>query len=195
MASRLQRAASQLPYLPRALTLVWAAAPAWAAAWGALLVAQGLRPAATVYLTKARVDSLVRVVGAGLAWATVRPVLMTALLMGDVMLVSQLPGSVAGTIRMIQEELVGDYMRSLVHRQSVSLDLAFYDLPDYYDHLHRARDQAAYGPISLLENIGDLIQNGITLVTMAAILLPYGAWLPVALLASTLPALYVVVRS
>ena len=111
------------------------------------------------------------------------------------MLVSQLPGSVAGTIRMIQEELVGDYMRSLVHRQSVSLDLAFYDLPDYYDHLHRARDQAAYGPISLLENIGDLIQNGITLVTMAAILLPYGAWLPVALLASTLPALYVVVRS
>ena len=74
------------------------------------------------------------------------------------------------------------------------LDLAFYDLPQYYDHLHRARDRGRYRPLSLVESIGALIQNGITLVAMAAILLPYGAWLPVALLVSTLPALYVVLR-
>ena len=194
MFSRLHRAASQLPYLPRALGLVWAASRGWTVAWLALLVLQGLLPAATVYLTKALVDGLVQVVGAGFAWETIRPLLLTALLMGAVMLTSQLLGSVSGMIRMVQGELVGDHVRSLVHRQSVALDLAFYDLPQYYDHLHRARDQAASGPLSLVESIGALIQNGITLVTMAAILLPYGAWLPVALLASTLPALYVVLR-
>jgi len=140
------------------------------------------------------VNILVAVVDSGGGWATLRPAVLLALLVGGVMLASQLLGSISGTIRMIQGELVGDYLRSLVHRQSVSLDLAFYDLPEYYDHLHRARDQAATGPLSLLENIGGLFQNGITLVAMAAILLPYGAWLPVALLASTLPARYVVLR-
>ena len=194
LTSKLHRAFNQLPYLPRALGLVWAASRGWTVTWLALLVLQGLLPAATVYLTKALVDGLVQVVGAGFAWATIRPLLLTALLMGAVMLTSQLLGSVSGMIRMVQGELVGDHVRSLVHRQSVALDLAFYDLPQYYDHLHRARDQAASGPLSLVESIGALIQNGITLVTMAAILLPYGAWLPVALLASTLPALFVVLR-
>jgi ATP-binding cassette, subfamily B, bacterial len=45
-----------------------------------------------------------------------------------------------------------------------------------------------------VESIGGLIQSAITLGTMAAILLPYGAWLTVALVASTLPALCVVLR-
>ncbi len=194
LASRLRRAAAQLPYLPRALALVWTAAPGWTAVWAALLVVQGLLPAATVYLTRTLVNSLVRTVGAGLAWATLRPVVLTALLIGGVMLASQLLGGVAALIRLLQGEVVGDYLRALVHRQSVALDLAFYDLPEYYDHLYRARNKAAEGPVSLLENTGSLIQNGVTLVTMAAILLPYGAWLPVSLLASTLPALYVVLR-
>jgi len=42
---------NQLPYLPRALRLVWNAAPRWTAAWLFLLVGQGLLPVALVYLT------------------------------------------------------------------------------------------------------------------------------------------------
>jgi ATP-binding cassette, subfamily B, bacterial len=84
------------------------------------------------------VNSLVAVVDSGGSWATLRPVLLTALLVGGVMLASQLLGSISGMIRMIQGEPIGDYLRSLVHRQSMTLDLAFYDLPEYYDHLHRA---------------------------------------------------------
>jgi ATP-binding cassette subfamily B protein len=43
-----------------------------------------------------------------------------------------------------------------------------------------------------LEDLGSLFQNAITLLSMGIILLPYGLWLPVALVLSTLPALYVV---
>ncbi len=35
-------------------------------------------------------------------------------------------------------ELVQDHIRALIHRKSVEVDLAYYDLPDYFDHLHRA---------------------------------------------------------
>ena len=48
---------------------------------------------------------------------------------------------------------------------------------------------------SLLENSGSLLQNSITLLAMAAVLIPYGAWLPLALFVSMLPALTVVLSS
>jgi len=174
--------------------LVWAAAPRWTAAWFVLLVVQGLLPAATVYLTRALVNSLVLVVDSHGDWAAIRPALLVALLMALVMLLSQLLGSLAGWVRTAQGELVADHIAGIVHRQSVRLDLAFYDSPVYFDHLHRARSEARYRPVSLLESLGGLLQNGITLAAMAAILLPYGAWVPVALVISTLPALYIVLH-
>ncbi|OLE41521.1 MAG: multidrug ABC transporter ATP-binding protein, partial [Cyanobacteria bacterium 13_1_40CM_2_61_4] len=71
----------------------------------------------------------------------------------------------------------------------------FYETPDFYDHLYRARGDASNRPLALLESSGSLVQNSITLVAMAAVLMPYGTWLPLALLLSTLPAFYVVVRT
>src|SRR6185436_7680349 len=65
----------------------------------------------------------------------------------------------------------------------------------FYDRLHRARGDAANRPLALLESSGSVLQNGITLIAMAAVLIPYGVWLPPALLISTLPAFYVVLRA
>jgi ATP-binding cassette subfamily B protein len=48
--------------------------------------------------------------------------------------------------------------------------------------------------LALLESCGGLLQNGITFLAMAAVLAPYSAWLPLILLASTLPALFIVLR-
>ena len=42
--------------------------------------------------------------------------------------------------------------------------------------------------MALLESMGSLLQNGVTLMAMGVVLIPYGLWLPVVLLASTLPA-------
>jgi ATP-binding cassette subfamily B protein len=175
-----------IPHLPRALQLVWAAARGWTVAWGALLVVQGLLPAATVYLTRSLVNALVA--------RELRPVVVFAAAMALVLLLSELLRAAVGWIRAAQSELVQDHINSLIHEKSVAVDLAFYDQPEYYDHLHRARGEASYRPIALLESMGSLVQNGITLAAMLVILTPYGLWLPVVLLAGTLPALYVVVR-
>jgi len=97
-------------------------------------------------------------------------------------------------VRTVQAELLQDHITSLIHEKSVAVDLAFYELSDYYDHLHRARAEARYRPVALLGNLGALLQNSITLVAMGAILIPIGPWLALALLLSTLPAFYVVVH-
>jgi ATP-binding cassette subfamily B protein len=194
LTNKLRGTLTWLPYLPQALTLVWAAARGWTLVWVVLLIVQGLLPAAIVNLTRLLVDSLVAVIEAGGTWETIRPTIVLAALMGGLQLMTQILTSVTVWIRTAQSELVKDYVISLVHEQSIALDLSFYDSADYYDHLHRARIEASFRPVSLLENLGGLLQNGITLVAMAAVLIPYGVWLPLALLASTLPAFYLVLR-
>ena len=59
LAGKFRKAASQLPYLPQTLGLVWKASSAWTTAWGILLVVQGLLPAATVLLARTVVDRAV----------------------------------------------------------------------------------------------------------------------------------------
>ena len=195
LAVKLRSAAAQLRYLPRALGLVWAASRGWTAGWATLLAAQGVLPVAIVYLSRPLVDGIVAAVRAGGDWPSVYAVLILVALMAGVVLLAEILRSVTGWIRTSQSELVQDHINGLIHRKSVEADLAFYDSPDFYDHLHRARAEASYRPVALLESLGSLLQNGITLAAMLGVLVPFGWWLPVALVVSTLPALYVVLRA
>lgn len=194
LKQKLWKALAQLPYLPRALALVWRVARPWTIAWLILLLIQGLLPAATVYLTKFVVDGLVAALKSGASWQSVRVVLILVALLAAIMLLMEVARGAIGWIRTVQAELLQDHINDLIHTKSVAADLAFYEFPDYYDHLHRARSEASYRPVALLENLGSLFQNSITLIAMGAILIPLGPWLSAALLVSTLPAFFVVVR-
>ena len=194
LATRGRALLDQLPYLPRALSMVWEATGYWTLTWAILLLLQGVLPVAVVYLTRWLVDGLVAAVEAGGSWESVQPTLILVALMAGVMLANELLSSATGWIRTAQSELVKDHISNLIHEKSVAVDLAFYESPEYYDHLHRARAEAQYRPLALLENAGNLVKNCITLLAMAAVLIPLGLWLPIALLLSTLPALIVVLR-
>src|SRR5262249_23741523 len=85
-----------------------------------------------------------------------------------------------------------EHIAKLIYKQSVAADYAFYDLPEFYDHLHRARTDAIYRPEMLLESLGGLAQNVVTLLAIGAMIVSFGWWLPVALLMSALPALVVI---
>jgi ATP-binding cassette subfamily B protein len=190
--SKISGALAQLPYLPRALALVWSASKALTAVWVVLLVVQGLLPIATVYLTRSLVNWLAAAVRAGGSRADIRPGLVIAAMMAAVLLAAEILRSITTWIRTAQSELVQDHINDLIHEKSLAADLAFYETPDFYDHLHRAKEEAGYRPVALLENLGGLFQSSVTLVGMAGVLIPYGIWLPAALLAGTLPALYAV---
>ena len=191
---RLRRALIHLPYVPRALALAWRATRAWTLAWSFLLLLQGLLPVATVYLSRSLVDRLVPALGSGGNWQGLTPVLVPLGLLAAVLLLTELLRIAATWVRTAQAELLKDHISALIHTKSIEADLAFYDQPEFYDHLHRARDEAGYRPVQLLESLGSLLQNGITLVAMSVVLIPFGIWIPAAVLISTLPALFVVLR-
>jgi len=186
-----RRAALQLADLTRALRLVWRAAPGWTIALTILLLVQGFLPVATVYLTRPLVNGIVAGVRSGGDW---RPIFWPALLMGIVLLLSELLSAVIDWVRTAEAELVQDHITGLIHKKSISADLAFYESPDFYDHLHRARNEAGRRPMVLIEKLGTVLQNGVTLIAMLTVLAGFGIWLPVALLLSTIPVLAMVFR-
>ena len=192
LRSKLRINSDQLRHMVRALSLVWDAARGWTMIWMALLVVQGLLPVASVYLTRALVDQLVIALKAEPSWNAFRLVLPYVIAMAVILLLTELLSYVAGFVRTVQSELVRDYISGLIHVKSVAADLAFYDMPEYFDRLYRAQYQALDRPLTLLESLGSILQNGLTLVAMVAVLAPYGIWMPVALLASSVPAFYVV---
>ncbi len=183
-----------LAYVPRSLSLVWDAAARWTVVWGILLVLQGLLPGASVYLTKWILDGVAEAVGQGLEWSNVQLIAIPGLIMAAVLLLRQLVQAINGWIQTAQSERVSDYIQKLIHDQAGQLDLAFYESSDYYDTLQRASSQASGKSLEVLRQVGGFFQNGITLVTIAVILIPYGFWIPLVLIFSTFPALYVVVK-
>lgn len=194
MKNRLRRAVNRIPYLFRALRLVWRSTPAFTLAWGALVVVQGLLPVATVYLTRALVDELVGALRQPGNWDAMLPVLLLVGAVAAVMLTADTLRSLAAWIRTGQSELFQDHIWELIHEKALAVDLAFYESPEFHDTLHRVRSEATYRPLNLMENLGSLLQNGLTMAAMAAVLLQFGFWLPLALLVATLPALVTVLR-
>jgi len=191
---KIQLLLAQLVYIPRALRLVWMAARGWTMGWLVLLIIQGLLPAVNVILSKLLVDNLVIMIDADGTRETILPTLGYAFLLGGIMVLTQFMGRATEWVRTFQGELIREQVSVLVYRQSVALDMAFYDSPDYYDHLYRARSQASFRPVSLLEELGSLLQNSITLGTLVILLIPYGLWVPMVLLIGTLPVFYVMLR-
>ena len=145
-----------------------------------ILVIQGLLPVVTVYLTRNVVNALVVVIDSNGDPAALIPAVTTIVLMGSVMLISGVLGSVNSYIRTVLGEQVRGKMYSMIHAKALTLDMQFFESPTYYDQLQRASIDAIDRPMGLLDSISKLLQNTITLVAMAGVLLTFAWWLPIA---------------
>jgi ATP-binding cassette subfamily B protein len=181
--------------LPQTIRLVWAATARWTALWLGLLFVQGLLPAIAVYLTKSVVDGLLKAIVSSASLSATTSLLKPAAALGTVMVLQILVGGVIGWVRFLQSEILQDYISRKIHEKSVSVKMSFYDFPDYYDHLHRARDEASHRPAALVDVTGGLLQYAVTSVGVAAVLIPYGVWLPAALFLGSIPSLWLVVQN
>ena len=170
----------------RTATLLWRASPACTAAWAALCVLQGLLPLAAVTLTGAFVNSLATASPSSARSSSAPPSPPSSSPPSSS--APSPPGSAPPC------ELVTPHVAAILHRHSCALDLGFYESSEFHDRLHRARDEAQHRPIALLESAGLIVENGISLLSMAAVLLRFGPWVPAALVFATAPALYVVLR-
>ena len=193
MTNRLHQARQLLALLPKALCLIWEAAPTVTAAWAVLIVLQGLLPGTTVYLTKLVLDGAEAALGAGTSWENVRQFLVPAALLGGAMLLGQVLAGAQTYVQVAQTEGLQDHVQGLVQGKALDLDLSFFDASESYDQLDRASGQGSSRTQDLLRSVGGLLQTTVALGGILVVLLPYGLWLPVVLVAGAAPALWIVV--
>jgi ATP-binding cassette subfamily B protein len=185
----------QLVYVPRGLAIVWTATRSWNVAWVCLIVLAGLLPPATITLTKLLVDDIIRAVHMNGSWVAVRPLLIVAGLMAAAGILHEILQGALEWVRAGQSQLIQDHISDLIQKKSLEVDFAFYESPDYYDRLYRARDDGQNRILNFLEHLGNVVQNVITLLVLMLIVAVYNPLLVAAMFVSVLPAFYVVARA
>ena len=185
---------ARLDVLPKIGRLLWRTSGKWTVLWAIALVLSGLLPIVVIWLTKLMIDGLAALSRGGFAWQTARPVLITGALIAAASLFIELLQGAMEWLRAMQSELLQDRISALVQEKATEVDLAFYETPAYFDQFYRAQDEAQTRPPVLLENIGSLLQNGVSLVMIGLLVAHYSGWLLVLLALSAIPAFSIVAR-
>jgi ATP-binding cassette subfamily B protein len=183
---------SRGPVLWRTIRLVWRAAPGWTAAWLGIMIVQSLLPLAQVYLLRFTVNTLVNTFAGENLVDTIQTGAGWVILYAILMIVQLLIGNLGHWIQTAQSELVNDHINKQIHQKFLEIDYAYFEIPQFYDQLYRARNIGKYHALGLVSVLGNFLSSTITLVSMAGVLTPYGILFPVLLVVSTLPMAYVI---
>jgi ATP-binding cassette subfamily B protein len=169
-----------LAHVKKTLALVWASSPALTAALGALTLAGGVTPLGVAYVGKRIVDAVVaRSRDATLRWVFVELGLVVALATVQRGL---------GLLRSLLGARLGIDINVTILEKALGLDLRFFEDPEFYDKLTRARREASSRPIALVTESLGLVQSFITLAGYAALLVRFSGWAVLALCIATVPA-------
>lgn len=79
--------------------------------------------------------------------------------------------SVGGYITEKQAAKVTEHVDDKIHRSAIDLDLSFYESPNYFDILKRARDMGNDRPNLIVAAIIDITKNGIGLALISSMLI------------------------
>ncbi len=178
----------------RALNLVWRCGRGLTVASVALVLLQGTLPLAGLYLMKLLVDIVAASLAASDKFGAFGTVALLIGLLGTVALLEAVFASVGRLVNMTQAQVVTDRMFDILHAKSLEVDLEYYESPQYHDTLHRAQREAPFRPTHLLNGVTQLLQNSISLVAMAGLLLWLHWGIVIVLLAVAIPGALVRLR-
>lgn len=190
---RLQVGRFRFGYIVRTFRIFWAISPFWMSAHIALALANGILPIISVSLTESVVESILTLVESGSAFVTIAaqvapPIILFAL----ISLFSRITATLANTVYRALTYRSSDYMSDALHRQTIRLDLAYFDRTEYYDLLNRATSEANTQPLAMLMAATQIGSGVVTMVGLLVLLVSYGLWLPLAVFISTLPSFLII---
>lgn len=177
-----------------ALRLVWQSSPRWTLLRLLLIIVQGFLPLISIYLVKLLVDALTHkttISNPQLVLQQSMPLLVGVI---GVALTTLICKAFSELVNTAQTQRVSDYMRSILHAKSISIDLAYYENPRYHDTLQRAQQEATTRPNQILTRLAQAGQNGISLLAMVGLLLTLHWGIAVVLLLAAMPTVLVRLR-
>lgn len=173
---------------PQALRLVWQTDRAATAGLAVLTLGGALLPAAQAWVGKLIVDGVVAAIQTSDNRTQIRAVFFY---LGIELMLFLLSAGINHARRLIQQLVqlkLANRVRAEIIRKALTLDLAFFEHPDYYDRLQNARREGGYKPVELIHDTFQIVQNAITLISFAVLMLRFSPWLVLILLITSIPA-------
>lgn len=175
-------------HTPAAIRFVWRSNHWGILGLGLLTLAGALLPAAQAWVGKLIVDGVVAAIQHGQAHEQAQSVFYyLAVELGLILL-----GTGVGQARRLIQQLIqlklANQIRGEIIGKALTLDLAFFEHPEYYDKLQNARREGGYKPVELINDTFQIVQNAITLASFAVLLLRFSPWLVAILVLTSIPA-------
>ena len=175
-------------HTPQALRLVWQANPSATLSLGALTLLGALLPATQAWVGKLIVDGVVKSIQSRNDPKQIRAVFFYLALELMLFLVSTALNHSRRLIQQLVQLQIANRIRSEIIRKALTLDLAFFEHPDFYDRLQNARREGGYKPVELINDTFQIVQNVITMLSFALLMLRFSPWLVLILLATSIPS-------
>lgn len=172
--------------IPPVLHIVWESGPAVVAAGVGLRLLVALLPLALLAITRLIIDAIVHTVQT--PTHPVQPHFWW--LVAAEFSLAVLGSLLSRTIDFMDALLADKYTRHVsirVMKHASELDLIAYEDPIFYDRLERARVQAT-DRLGMIQQIGSLIQQMVTAISLSIYIIAYSPWLLLLLVAGVLPA-------
>jgi ATP-binding cassette, subfamily B, bacterial len=167
-------------HVRRTLGLVWLSSSSMTVALAVMTLAGGLVPLGVAYAGKRIVDAVVaRSRDATLRWVCFE--------LGLVVTLACVQRGLA-LVRSLLGARLGIDINVTILAKALGLDLRFFEDPEFYDKLTRARREASSRPIALVTESFGLVQSFITLVGYGALLVRFSGWAVLGLCLATVPA-------
>ena len=160
--------------IARSIYLVWTTSPSLSAAVLCTTIVLALIPSVRLVLSKELVDSVIRVAaGAGGFRDAVIPVLCA---LGAVGVFSIMFSQATGTFTILLGRRVGHAIHQMILRHGLSLDLSYFEQPEFYDKMQRARGDGAHRPLAVVALLSQLAQSIATFITLVIVLARFRWW-------------------
>jgi ATP-binding cassette subfamily B protein len=174
-----------LKNIPPVLSIVWASGPWIVSAGMVLRIVSALIPVAAIWVSKLIVDAIVTTVKSP---GTQPEGIWT--LVGMEFLLAGLGATLGRAIDYFDARLADRFTLEISLRimdHAAKLDLACFEDPAFYDKLERARVQAT-DRIGMLNAMGRLLQQTVTLMSLSAGVIAFSPWLLAVLVVCVVPA-------
>jgi ATP-binding cassette subfamily B protein len=175
-------------HTPRAVKLVWQTSRWSTVGLAFLTLAAALLPASQAWVGKLIVDGAVASIQQGADPERVRSVFVYLILELSLFLLATGLNQARRLIQQLIQLQLANRIRGEIIGKALTLDLAFFEHPDFYDRLQNARRESGYKPGDLINDTFLIVQNTITLISFAVLLLRFSPWLVIILLAASIPA-------
>lgn len=192
---RLAEFREALSNLPRAFVLLWEADRASTLGMSAITVVNAAFPAAQAWAGKMILDGVVASIKLGRSPADgVRSVLPFVLLELGLVLSRSVASQAYQLLHNLIDLRLGYLVTGRIVRKALSLEMRWFEDPEFYDKLQNARRQSEYRAMAIVTDGFQAAQNVLTLGSFLVILLAFNPYIALLLCGAAIPTFLVQTR-